>query len=64
LEEIKSADVVLSGVDELTSTLEKIPSGQYISWSSRKTLSFPPDDILEQVERTCKEQGLILNIGI
>src|SRR4030095_14820314 len=42
LEEIKSADVVLSGVDELTSTLEKIPAGQYITWSSKETLSFLP----------------------
>jgi hypothetical protein len=64
LEEIKAADVVLSRVDELTSTLEKIPSGQYITWSSRETLSFPPDDILNQVEQTCQAAGLILNIGI
>src|SRR5512132_1324257 len=42
MDEIKSADVVLSGVDALTSTLEKIPAGQYITWSSRETLSFPP----------------------
>ena len=62
LDEIKSADVVLSGIDELTSTLEKIPSGQYITWSSGETLSFPPDEILKQVEQTCKDQGLILNI--
>lgn len=64
LEEIKSADVVLSSVDELTSTLEKIPDGQYISWSSRETLSFPPDDILRQVKQVCEDKGLILNIGI
>ena len=63
LDEIKSADIVLSGVDELTSALEKIPAGQYVIWSARETLSFPPEDILEQVEQTCKEQGLILNIG-
>jgi hypothetical protein len=63
LEEIKSADVLLSGVDELTSTLKNIPSGQYITWSSRETLTFPPDEIRSQVELTCKEQGLILNIA-
>jgi hypothetical protein len=63
LEEIKSADVVLSGVDELTSTLKNIPSGQYITWSSRETLAFPPDEIRSQVELTCQEAGLILNIA-
>src|SRR5215217_2890934 len=42
LDEIKSAHVVLTGVDELTSTLKNIPSGQYITWSSRETLAFPP----------------------
>lgn len=64
LEEIKSADVVLSSVDQLKSTLEQIPAGQYITWSSRETLSFPPEDILEQVEQTCSDQGLILSIAL
>jgi len=63
LDEIKSADVVLSGVDALTSTLEKIPTGQYITWSSKETLSFPPEDIRSQVEQVCKDKGLILNIA-
>ena len=63
LEEIKSTDVVLSGVDALTSTLERIPAGQYITWSSRETLSIPPEDIRSQVEQVCKDKGLILNIA-
>jgi 1-deoxy-D-xylulose 5-phosphate reductoisomerase len=63
LDEIKSADVVLAGVDALTSTLKKITAGQYITWSSRETLSFPPDDIRSQVEQVCKDRGLILNIA-
>ncbi len=63
VDEIKSADVVLSGVDALTATLEKIPAGQYITWSSRETLSFPPDEIRSQIEQVCKDQGLILNIA-
>ena len=63
LDEIKSPDVVLSGVDELTAALERIPAGQYITWSSKETLSFPSQDILKQVEQTCKEKGLILNIA-
>ena len=64
LDEIKSADVTLSGVEELISTLEQIPVGQYVTWSTRETLAFPPEDILKQVEQTCKDEGLILNIAL
>ena len=64
LEEIKSADILLSSVDELESVLETIPSGQFITWSARETLSFPPEDILNRVEQTCEDHGLILNIGL
>lgn len=60
LHEIKSADVVLSSVDALETALQQIPAGQYITWSSRETLSFPPQDIIEQVEKVCEERGLIL----
>ncbi len=63
LDEIKSSDVVLSTLDELKSKLEEIPSGQYVTWSSRESLSFPPDDIIQQIERTCKDEGLILTIA-
>jgi hypothetical protein len=64
LDEIKSADILLSSVDDLKSALEQIPAGQYITWSSRETLSFPPEDILKQVEQTCNDEGLILNIAL
>ena len=63
LNEIKSADGILPGMDALKSTLEKIPAGQYVTWSLRETLAFPPDDTIQQVEQICKDQGLILNIG-
>lgn len=63
LEEIKSAEIVLSGVDALKSRLEEIPAGQYITWSSRETLSLPPEDIIQQVEQTCEDEGLILTIA-
>ena len=63
LDEIRSSEVVLSSVDELKSRLEEIPAGQYITWSSRETLSLPPDDILKQIEQTCKDEGLILTIA-
>ena len=61
LDEIKEAKTILRGVDALTFALEQMPAGQYISWSSRETLSFPPDDITEQIEKVCTDQGLILN---
>jgi hypothetical protein len=60
LDEIKSADVVVSGVDALETALQQMPAGQYITWSSKETLSFPPQDIVEQVENVCEERGLIL----
>jgi hypothetical protein len=63
LEEIKSANVVLTGVDALTSTLKNIPSGQYITWSSPETLAFPPDEIRSQVKQVCEDNGLVLNIA-
>src|SRR5215211_2308201 len=61
LEEIKAENTVLRGVAALTSVLEQLPSGQYITWSSRETLSFPPDDIISHVEKVCTDRGLILN---
>jgi hypothetical protein len=63
LDEIKSIDTVLPDVKALLSTLKKIPSGQYVTWSSRETLSFPPDNILKQVKQIAKDKGLILNIA-
>ena len=63
LDEIKSTDTVLPGVEALESALEKVPSGQYITWSSKDTLSFPPGDIIRQVEQICKDKGLRLNIA-
>lgn len=63
LDEIKSTEVLLSSVDELKSTLEKIPAGQYVTWSSRETLSFPPEEVIQQIQQTCEEQGLILTIA-
>jgi hypothetical protein len=62
LEEIKSKGNVLIGMDALKSTLEKVPAGQYVTWSTKESLSFPPDDMIRQVERISKDQGLILNI--
>ena len=61
LEEIKAEKTALRGVEALTSALEQMPEGQYITWSSRETLSFPPEDVIEQVENVCTERGLILN---
>jgi hypothetical protein len=61
LDEIKDTKTILRGVDALTSALEQMPAGQYITWSSRETLSFPPADVIEQIEQVCSDQGLILN---
>ena len=63
LDEIKSADVVLSSMDALKFKLEEIPAGQYVTWSSRETLSFPSEEVIQQIQQTCENQGLILTIA-
>jgi len=63
LDEIKSQDNILPDIDSLISTLEKVPSGQYVTWSLRETLSLPPDSMIKQVEEICKDKGLILNVA-
>jgi hypothetical protein len=63
LDEIKSSDTILSDVSALTTKLETVPPGQYVTWLSRKPLSFPPSDIIKQIEKVCQDQGLKLNIA-
>jgi hypothetical protein len=63
LDEIKFPDTLLSGIDPLRARLQKIAPGQYVTWSSKETLAFPPEDMIKQVEQICKDQGLILQIA-
>jgi hypothetical protein len=63
LDEIKSVDTLLPDVDALIARLEKVPSGQYVTWLSSDTLAFPPEAIIKQVEKVCRDKGLILNIA-
>lgn len=63
LEEIQSPDAVLQGMDELKAALESIPAGQYVTWSAPEPLAFPPEDLIQQVQKICKEQGLELGIA-
>lgn len=63
LSEIKSADITLPGIGALRTTLEKIPAGQYVTWAAKESLSFPPNEIIQQVEQICEDRGLILSIA-
>jgi hypothetical protein len=63
LDEIQSADAVLLGVDELKAALESMPAGQYVTWSAPEPLAFPPEDLILQVQKVCKDQGLELGIA-
>jgi len=63
LEENKYPQTTLPDVNALRSLREKVPSAQYITWTSRETLGFPPDDIIKQVEQICNDKGLILSIA-
>jgi len=62
LDEIRSPGSTLKGVDALRGALETIPTRQYVTWSSRSTLSFPSDDVIGQVKQICKDRGLLLSI--
>lgn len=67
VDEVRSPDAVLDGVDALQTALERLAAGQYVTWWSPSWLSatsaFPPDDIVEQVQLICKERGLELAIA-
>lgn len=62
LDEIKAPSETLRGIDELREALEQIAAGQYITWLSRETLAWPPDDLVSQVEQICGDQDLELAI--
>lgn len=63
LEEIQSPDATLKGMEELEAALESIHAGQYLTWSAREPLAFPPEELTRQVEEICKKQGLELSIA-
>ena len=63
LEEIKSTETLLPGVEPSITRLDQVPSGQYVTWTARETLAFPPDDIIRQVEQICEDKGLMCNIA-
>ncbi len=62
LTEIQAPEARLKGVEALAPVLKKIPAGQYVTWSIRSGLAFPPDAAISQVENICKDQGLQLSI--
>ena len=62
LEEIQAPDARLKGIEELQPLLESIPAGEYITWLSRESLAFPPEEMLKQVQEICKKQDLELGV--
>ena len=63
LQEIQAPEARLKGLEELQPLLESIPAGQYITWLSRQSLAFPPEETLKQVREICEKQGLVLAIS-
>lgn len=63
LDEIRSADTSLTDVEALIAMLENVPSGQFVTWSSGESLSFPPENVIQKIEKVCQERGLVLNIA-
>ena len=62
LGEIKAPLTALSGVDALKARLGEIPAGQYVTWSIKETLAFPPAEIIQQVQEFGSTHGQFLNI--
>jgi hypothetical protein len=62
LEEIQAPGAKLKGIEELQPLLESIPAGEYVTWWSRESLAFPPEEMFKQVQEICKRQGLELEI--
>ena len=62
LEEIQSPDATLKGIEELKAVLESIPAGEVVIWISGDGLAFPPDAIIRQVEKVCRDHGLEFNL--
>jgi hypothetical protein len=63
LEEIQSPLARLDGLDALKKVLESIPSGETITWLSRSSLAFPPDDVSAQVQEMCSQHGLACSLA-
>jgi hypothetical protein len=63
LDEIRSNDTTLADVEALIAMLENVPSGQFVTWSSRESLSFPPESVIQKIEKVCQDRGLVLNIA-
>jgi len=62
LQEIQAPESRLKGLEELQPLLESIPVGQYMTWLSRESLAFPPEETLKHVQEICQKQGLELRI--
>lgn len=63
MEEIQAPATALKGIDELKPVLESLASGQYVSWTTKAPLAFPPDEMVQQVQQICQAQGLELFIA-
>jgi hypothetical protein len=61
LEEIQSPGVTLKGLDALELALKKIQPGQAIIWSARRGMGFPPEVMIGDVQKICKDRGLELS---
>jgi hypothetical protein len=63
LEEIQSPDARLKGIDGLQPVLKLLPAGAYLTWLSRESLAFPPQEMQDRVKEMCEEQGVELAIA-
>jgi len=63
-DEVTSPDTVLKEIEDLETALRRIRAGQFVIWwVPVENLSFPPDEVVERVQRICQDQGLELTIA-
>jgi hypothetical protein len=66
VEEIHASGARLDGMDALTPALRRIAAGQWVTWWTpswaKGSVSFPPQQVVEQVRGVCREQGLELQV--
>ena len=66
VDEVQAPEGRLDGIDALTSVLEGLAVGEWVTWWcpswAEGAVAFPPSELVEQVRQICEQQGLELKI--
>ncbi len=63
VDEIKRNGIAVRGLDGLKKKLDELPRRQTVVWpASEEGLKFPPESIINQINRYCDSNGLKLEV--